>query len=191
MLVAAGCGSAAKTTPQFVGQVVDNTQATKLNDELSGKDAAAADAKLGQVLDVYRETNGSREWRIYPVWVYASSMQAQSNQRYVVELAGGRIVGVMMVSLDQTGDILAHNLMIDQKVIGKSRQECEAALGMGAPLVTARDEKTGFIMQLYRAKTFQGASRPQYCRLSFDLTGRCNGCKLVSVDALAGAAPPS
>lgn len=191
LLTAGGCGSGARTTPQIAGQAVDSAQARTLDKDLVGKDAASADAKLGQPYDVYRDTKGSREWRMYPVWVYPSTMQVQSDQRYVVELASGRIVGVQMVSLDRTGDALAHNLMIDQKVMGKTMSECEAALGLGPPIVTARDEKTGFAAQLYAAKMYQGMSRPQYCRLSFDTTGHCNGCKLISVDASAGAVSPS
>jgi hypothetical protein len=181
-----GCVTGAKIAVQVVGKVVDDAEAKKLGDELIRRDAAAADARLGPPLDVWRNTGDAREWRVYPV-----SLDLRGNDRYVVQMSDGKVVGVAKVAIDDSGMDIARNLLLDQKVTGKTPAECETALAMGPPLVTARSEKTGHMAQLYDAKLVQGVGSPKYCRLLFDASGRCNECKLVDVSASAGQAPPS
>jgi len=184
MLAAAGCNSPVGMAVQVVGKVMDDEQAKKLGNELLGQRGAAVDAKLGQPLDVWNETRGSREWRVYPV-----SGDLMGNQRYVAQLANGKVVGISKVYIDKTGVDMARNLMLDQKVMGKTPSECEAALGMGPPLVTARGEKNGMMAQLYNAQMVQGVGSPQYCRLLFDAGGHCTECKLVDVGGSVGRSP--
>ena len=186
LAAASGCNSPVGMAVQVVGKAVDSADAQKLGNELIGKNAAAADAKLGQPIDVWRETHGSREWR-----VYAAPMDVLGNQRNVVQMAGGKVVGVALVTQDKSGIDLARNMMLDQKVMGKTPAECQSALGMGPPIVTARSEKTGMTAQLYNAQMLQGVGSMQYCRLLFDAGGHCTECKLVDVNATAGAAAPS
>lgn len=183
---ASGCNSPVGLAVQVVGKAVDSADAQKLGNELIGKNAAAADAKLGQPIDVWRETQGSRAWRVYP-----APMDVLGNQRYVAQMAGGKVVGVALVTQDNSGIDLARNMMLDQKVMGKTPAECQSALGMGPPIATARSEKTGMTAQLYNAQMVQGVGSMQYCRLLFDAGGHCTECRLVDVNASAGAAPPS
>jgi hypothetical protein len=184
--IAVGCNSPAGMVVQVVGKVVDDEKAKKLAEELLGKRAAAADEKFGQPNDVWKSVNDSREWRVYPV-----SMDIMGNLRYVVQLSRGRIDGISKVAIDKSGIDMARSLMLDQKVDGKTPSQCQAALEMGSPVVTAKSQNTGLMSQLYNAQLVKGVGSPQYCRLLFDANGRCNECKLIDVSASAGQAPPS
>lgn len=186
MGLAAGCNSPAGMVVQVVGKVVDDQKAKKLAEELMGKRAAVADEKFGQPNDVWKSVNDSREWRVYPV-----SMDILGNLRYVVQLSHGRIDGIAKVAMDKSGIDLARSLMLDQKVDGKTPSQCESALDMGPPVVTAKSQNSGLMSQLYNAQLVKGVGSPQYCRLLFDANGRCNECKLIDVSASAGQAPPS
>ncbi len=184
MLAAVGCNSPAGMAVQVVGKVMDDEQAKKMGDELLGKGASSVDAKLGQPVDVWQETRGPREWRVYSV-----PNDLLGNERYVAQLTSGKVVGIAKVYIDKTGLDLARKLMLDQKVVGKTPSECEAALGMGPPLVTARGEKNGMTAQLYNAQMVQGVGSMQYCRLLFDSSGHCTECKLIDLGGSVGQAP--
>src|SRR5712671_5131788 len=113
--MAVGCNSPAGMAVQLVGKAVDAAETQKLGDELTGKGPAAADEKLGQPSDTWRQVGGSSEWRVYP-----ASMDPLGNQRVVVLMNGRRIVAVSKVKIDGSGIELARKLMYDQKVQGKS-----------------------------------------------------------------------
>lgn len=184
MLAAVGCNSPVGMAVQVVGKVMDDQQAKKLGNELLGKGASSVDASLGQPLDVWRETRGPREWRVYSV-----GGDILGNERYVAQLTNGKVVGIAKVYIDKTGVDMARKLMLDQKVTGKTPKECEAALGMGPPLVTAKNEKTGMMAQLYNGQMVQGVGSMQYCRLLFDSSGHCTECKLIDMGGSVGQSP--
>ena len=69
--------------------------------------------------------------------------------------------------------------------------ECEQALKMGRPLLTARSETTGATVQLYDARMIKGIGSPKYCRLRFDANQRCNEVQIIDVSASAGEKPPA
>ncbi len=181
---ALGCNSPAGMAVQLVGKAVDSVETDQLGKELIGQSAAAADDKLGPPLDRWHEVNGPRQWRVYPV-----SMDMLGNERCVVEVARGEIVAVTRAKIDATGVDLARKLMYMEKVQGKSPRECESALGMGRPLVTARSRKTGQVAQLYDAKMVEGVGSPQYLRLMFDADERCSEAALVDVGASTKSDP--
>lgn len=176
--VTAGCNSPAGMAVQLVGKAVDDYDTKKMGEDWIGKPASAANAKLGQPLDTWRQVGGSREWRVYPV-----SMDVLGNQRIMVQLTNGRIAAITKVKIDATGVDLARKMMYDQKVAGKSPRECEVALNVGPPVLTARSETTGLMAQLYDAKMIPGIGSPQYCRLKFDANQRCNEAALMDVSA--------
>ena len=182
--VFSGCNSPAGMAVQVVGKAVDSVEAQQLGEELIGRPVAAATAKLGQPIDTWREVRGSRAW-----WTYPVAMDVLSNQRYVVQVSRERITSVSKVKLDGSGIEMARKLALDQKVNGKSPQECEAALGMGAPLVTARSDVTGKFCQLYDAKVIKEVGSPQYCRVHFDANQRCDEVAIVDVSASTSADP--
>jgi len=175
---AVGCNSPAGIAMQVVGKAVDDVETTELGEQLRGQSAAAADKQFGTLIDSWSEVNGPRQWRVYPV-----EMDVMGNQRNVVQLSDGEIVAVTKVKIDATGVDLARKLMLDEKVKGKSPQGCEAALGMGPPLVTARSNMSKLLAQLYDAKTLPGIGSPQYCRLKFNSSDLCTEAALVDVSA--------
>ena len=177
-VIVAGCNSPAGMAIQLVGKAVDTVETKKLGDELVGKAPSAANEKLGPPADTWQQVHGPTEWRVYPV-----SMDPLGNQRYVVQIANRSIVSVTKVKVDGTGIDLARKLLYDQKVAGKSPKECESALNLGRPLVTARSEGTGQLAQLYDAKMVPGVGSPQYCRLRFDSSERCSEVALVDVSS--------
>lgn len=181
---AVGCNSPTGLAVQLVGKAVDSVEAQSLGQELVGKPVADASAKLGQPMDTWREVRGSRAW-----WTYPVPMDVLGNQRYVVEESRARIASISKVKIDATGVEIARKLALDQKVKGKSPQECQAALGMGAPLVTAKSDVTGMICQLYDAQIVQGVGSPQYCRVHYDASGRCDEVAIVNVAASTEADP--
>lgn len=184
IIAAAGCNSPVGMAVQVVGKVMDDQQAKKLGNELLGKGASSVDASLGQPLDVWRETRGAREWRVYSV-----GGDILGNERYVAQLTNGKVAGIAKVYIDKTGLDMARKLMLDQKVTGKTPRECEEALGMGPPLVTAKNEKSGMMAQLYNAQMVQGVGSMQYCRLLFDSSGHCTECKLIDLGGSVGQTP--
>lgn len=185
--IASGCNSPAGMAVQLVGKAVDSVEAKQLGDEFIGRSPSAADAKLGKPNDVFAQVGGSRSWRVYP----GGTMDVMGNQRYVVEVSRNSVVGVSKVKIDPTGIDMARKYMFDQKVNGKSPKECEAALDMGPPLVTARSELTGTMAQIYDARMVKEIGSPKYCRLKFDASGRCCEVDLVDVAASSGTEPPA
>lgn len=185
--ITSGCNSPAGMAVQLVGKAVDSVDAKQLGDELIGHSPSAADAKLGQPNDVFAQVGGSRKWRVYP----GGTMDVVGNQRYVVEVNRNSIVGVVKAKIDPSGIDLARKYMYDQKVHGKSPKECEAALDMGPPLMTARSEISGNMAQIYDARMVKEIGSPKYCRLKFDATGRCSEVALIDVSASAGEDPPA
>lgn len=184
IVVSVGCNSPTGIAVQLVGKAVDSVDAQQLGDELIGRPVSSASAKLGQPMDTWRELHGARAW-----WTYPVSMDVLGNQRYVVEESRARIASITKVKIDASGVEVARKLALDQKVKGKSPQECQAALGMGAPLVTAKSDVTGMICQLYDAQIVQGVGSPQYCRVHYDASGRCDEVAIVNVAASTEADP--
>ncbi|MBI5762836.1 MAG: hypothetical protein HZA51_04840 [Planctomycetes bacterium] len=171
----------------MVGKAVDAVEAKKLDDELIGRSPAAADAKFGQPNDVFAQVGGPRKWRVYP----GGMMDVMGNQRYVLEVNRNSIAGVATVKLDASGIDLARKYMFDQKVSGKTPKECEAALDLGPPRLTARSEISGNMAQIFDARMGKEIGSPKYCRLKFDASGRYIEIALIDVEASAGDKPPA
>lgn len=184
LTVAVGCHSPAGMAIQLVGKAVDCAETMELEKELVGRRVDAADAKLGTPKDVWRQVGGPNEWRVYP-----APLDVVGNQRCVVQVARRKIVSVTKVQFDGSGVELARKLMYDQKVRGKTPRECESALNMGPPVVTARSEMTGLLAQLYDAKMVPGVGSPQYCRLRFDANERCSEIAVADVKASSSSDP--
>jgi hypothetical protein len=163
-----------------VGTVVDDTETAKLGDRLIGQPPSAADVELGQRIDVLQDTSSARQWITYPV-----KLDVLKTHRYVVEIAGDRIVAVEMVAREGSKLDLPMKLVYEEKAKGKTPRECEAALGMGAPLITVRSTATGELGQLYDASMIEGLTSKRYCVLRFDAAGRCKSLDFAEVKASA------
>src|SRR5262245_55844281 len=96
--LAAGCNSPTGIAVQLVGSAIDAVDAKQLGEELVGKPSAAADARLGEPKDTWREVAHSlhapREWRVYGV-----SMDVLGNQRYVVQTSNDKILSISKVKI--------------------------------------------------------------------------------------------
>src|SRR5262249_7294649 len=161
--------------------VVDKEEAATVGNELIGRPASAADAKLGPPEDILNEVGGPRQWRVYP-----APMNALGNQRYVVKVSGGRITAVSKEEIDASGMELAKKYYYDEKAKGKTPAEVQQALGMGPPVVTVRSEKTGRVAQFFNALTLTGMGSPKLCRVRYDASGRCDAVDMVEIGGSAG-----
>lgn len=182
----AGCHSPVGMAVQLVGKAVDSVETKQLGDELIGKPASAADSRLGEPMDVLSEVGGPRIWRVYSV-----PSDIAGNERYVVEVSGESVASVAKVKRDATGIDLARKMLLDQKLDGKTPVECEAALGMGRPLLTVRSRTAGTISQLYDARPLRGIGSPKYCRLQYDVGEHCIEVHMIDVGASSGGEPPT
>jgi len=182
-----GCNSPAGMAVQLVGKAVDSVDAQQLGDELIGQPPAAADAKLGVPVDAFVQDGAARKWRVYRV----GALDVVGNQRYVAEIRGNSISGIAKVEHDPSGIDIAAKLLFTEKTQGKSPSECEQALGLGSPLLVARSEMNGRLVQVYDARTIKGIGSPKYCRLRFDKDDRCDEAHVVDVSASVGTQPPA
>ena len=182
-----GCNpvhTAVKLGMHVVGQVVDDEETNKLGQQLMGKSPADADATLGKRLDVLRDVHSPREWLVYPV-----KLDVLGSKRYVVEVSQNQIVGVQMVVRNSGETDIPLKLYYEAKAKGKAPQECEAALGLGPPMLTVRSLTTGQLGQVYDARLVKELPKPHYCVLKFDSGGLCTQVDLVEVAATANSGP--
>lgn len=180
---AGGCSpvGALKIGVQAVGTVVDDEATSKLGDELNGKRPSAADAALGQPVDVWRDVKSGREWRAYPV-----SLDVLNHKRYVVEVSRNRIVDIQAIEKYGSQTDLPLEQIYFAKVKGTSPRECETALGFGAPLVSVRNLTTNQLLQIYDARLIKELFAPHNCLVRFDSGDRCARLDLVAVTGTVG-----
>jgi hypothetical protein len=189
IVFAAGCSSNPATTAiklgaKVVGKVVEDEETQKLAQELNGAPVSAADVKLGNRTDTLQDISSPRQWLIYPV-----KYDVLGNLRYVVETSGNTVTAVTMVAKSGSELDMPRKLYYEHKVKGKSPRDCEAALGMGAPLLTVRSLNTGQQGQLYDARIDKELSSPQYLVLKYDESKICSEVNLVEVSASSASNP--
>jgi hypothetical protein len=180
-----GCspvGTAVKIGMQAVGTVVADEETSKLGEQLIGKRPSAADAALGQPVDVWRDVHVRREWRAYSV-----PTDVLNRKRYVVEVGRNRIVDLQLIEKYGNQTDLPLELIYFAKVKGASPRECETALGFGPPLISVRSTTTNVLLQIYDARPIKELSEPHNCLVRFDSGDRCAGLDLIEVQATAGA----
>jgi hypothetical protein len=183
----AGCspaGMAVKIGTYAVGKVVNDAETQDMADQLMGRAPSAADAKLGQPVDVLQDVSSPRQWRTYKV-----KMDVLDMQRYVVEVTGNRIVGVDKVERPTGGVDIARALAYEGMIKGKPAPECQEKLGMDPPVLVVRSMKTGTLIQLYNASVIEGLSQ-KYCVVRLGRDGLCEKVELVDVAASQGAPLP-
>jgi hypothetical protein len=136
---------------------------------------------FGRRTDAWSDTKSDRKWLVYPV-----AIDPMKTQRYVVEVAGGRIVALRKVAKNANlATDIPITLVLKHKVEGKTPPECEERLGLGPPLLTARSKATGRLAQLYDAQLIKisGITKPHHCVLRFDQHDRCETVELITVKA--------
>lgn len=183
----AGCSASPMGfATSIVGDVVNDQDVAEKAKAYIGEPVSVADEKLGGVIDTYRDINSPRQWRVYPVAIDPLGMS-----RYVIEVMNGRIVAV--TKSKKFGDPaigIAQQTIAFEKVRGQSPSECAQSLGE-SPLLTARSESTGQLVQLYDASLIdiEGVSKPDYYVLRFDNTPACTSLNVVVVSASSKSRP--
>ncbi len=179
----AGCSpvsTAVKLGVHVVGKVVDDAETNKLARQLAGQPPAAADQALGNRLDTLRDVNSDERWLVYPV-----KLDVLGQSRYVVGVSRGRIVDVQLAKRNSSTLDIPLKLVYEKKVKGKSPAECDAALGMGAPVLVVRSEVSGDMGRLYDPGGIPELSGQKYCVLRFDDAKTCKSLEFVEIAASA------
>ena len=182
-MAVAGCSprSAVSWGVKLVGEAVNHADVEERKAKLLGKSPAAADDMFGERLDAFLDVGSSRRWLVYPV-----ELDIRDRHRYVVAVANDRVVALSKTKKDARPKLdIPAKLIFTEKVKGKSSADCQANLGLGPPLLTARSEATGRLSQLYKAQLIEidGITKPHYCVLRFDALDLCTKVELVSVVA--------
>ncbi len=182
LIAVAGCSNpyktAAKMGVRLVGQTVEDEDVKKKGQELVGRPVSAADQAFGQTTDVYKEVQGNRSWRAYPV-----KLDLLGKQRYVVAVVDGKIAVISKAEESERKTDIPRAIMLKEKVKGKSPRDCEANLGLGRPLITARSEKTQRLVQLYDASSMTDLGTQHYCLVRYGAGDTCDDLEFVAVGA--------
>ena len=166
---------------KLVGKAIDHVEGEQWKDELVGQPLAAADSKFGAQVNVYKDTQSGSRWAIY-----SAPTDPIHLHKIVVAVRQGRIANVTKVSKFGSPETsIPEALLYSSKAKGKSPTECEAALGLGTPLITARNERTGRLRQVYKAGliNIKGITSQHYCLLEFGPDDRCIRVDVVSEKA--------
>jgi len=179
-----GCSSPVSTVVKLgmrvAGKAIVDDETNKLAAELAGQPPSAADEVLGAPKDVWHDLNGPREWRTYPV-----KYDVLDQKRYVVGVERNRIALVEMMQKHGSEADIPLELLYFAKVKDESPEECEAKLGFGPPVLSARSLNTRELLQLYDARLITELPTPHDAILRFDEQDRCKKLDLVEVEASA------
>jgi hypothetical protein len=181
LVAVTGCNpysTAAKIGVRLVGDVIEDEDVKQRDQALIGRPTSAADETFGQPIDVFREVQGQRCWRTYPV-----KLDVLGKQRYVVAVSGDKIRNVSKAEKSDRKIDIPRALILKEKCKNKSPRECEAELGMGRPLLVARSEKTNGLVQLYDAGMATDLGTPHYCIVRFGQGDRCESLEFMAVGA--------
>ncbi len=181
LAVAAGCNpvkTGAKLGVRLVGEVIEDVDVKQRAEALVGQPVSAADEVFGPTADVFKEVDSERRWRTYPV-----KLDLLGQQKYVVEAWAGKIVSISKAEKSGRKVDIPRALILEQKVKGKSPQECAATLDFGQPLLAVRSENSHRLVQLYDAGMVTDLGTPHYCILRYDGSDRCEDLEFVAVGA--------
>jgi hypothetical protein len=106
--------------------------------------------------------------------------------KIVVAVQRGRIGAVTKVSaLGSPETSIPEAMLYSSKAKGRSPADCEAALGLGVPRITARVERTGRLRQVYKAGliNIEGITSPHCCLVQYDPGDRCIRTDVVSEES--------
>ena len=178
-----GCNpvsTAVKIGVHVVGKVVEDEETQKVGDQLLGRSPAEADRVLGAPVDVYADVRSPREWRVYPV-----PLDVLKSHRYIVEVAHNRIVLVEQVETNGDDVDIPLEIVYKTKLKGKTPDQCQADLNMGAPVYVLRSRSTGQLVQFYDARLIKELPKPHYCIVTYNGNGVCEKVKFAEIAATA------
>ena len=174
-----GCTTAVSVGMKLVGKAVDSVDVEEHQKALLGAKPGAADERFGERIDTLRDLNSDRTWQVYP-----AQLDPLQKDRYVVEIANGKIIAFSRVEKNPDPKLdIPRALIMESKVKGKSPPECEKELELGKPLLTVRSDATGLLGQLYDARIIKEFGSPHYCILRFDEQDLCKDVEFIGVGA--------
>ncbi len=181
LLSTAGCNpvkTGVKVGVRLFGEVIEDEDVQRRGEELVGRPITVVDEMFGSPIDAFKDEHGDRRWQTYPV-----KLDLLGHQRYVVEVVGGKVVSVSKAEPSGRKVDIPRALILEGKVKGKTPQQCAAKLEFGSPLLTARSENTGRLVQIYDAGMMTDLGTPHYCVVRFDEHDLCNDLEFVAVGA--------
>lgn len=179
LVVCAGCGNpykkAAKIGLKLVGDAVDEAEVDNQAKALIGQPPESADAAFGPAQDAAVDEKSGREVRAYAV-----KNDLMGSQRWVVEIDRGRIVALSKAKRDPDGGKdIARRVMLDQKLLGKSRREIESDSRFAHPQNVLKRPTTGEWICIYDVSSSTDLGEKRYCVLTFSPDEVCREVRLV------------
>lgn len=181
LLAAVGCNpvtTGAKLGVKLVGDVIEDGDVKQRGETLVGQPVAAADEMFGNSIDEFKDVNGDRTWRTYPV-----KLDVLGGQRYVAEVRRGRIVSLSKAERSGRKLDIPRVLILKEKCKGKSPVQCQQIIELGSPLLSARSQKTNRLIQLYDAGMMTDLGTPHYCIVRYNESNACEDLEFVAVGA--------
>jgi hypothetical protein len=177
--VCAGCSNPYKTVAKIgvklVGDAVEEEEVENQAQELLGKPPATADAAFGQAEDMAVDQKSGREVRAYAV-----KNDVLGNHRWIVEIDRGRIVALSKAKRDPGGGTdIARRVLLDQKLLGKSRVEIESDSRFARPQNVLKRPATGEWIRIYDVSSYTDMGEKRYCVLIFSPDEVCREVRLV------------
>ncbi|MBN1943380.1 MAG: hypothetical protein JW849_08825 [Phycisphaerae bacterium] len=162
------------------GDIINDVEVEQRQDELLGKDEAAANRMFGRRLETLIDLDRPNVKIIF----YPSKADPLKNRRYIVELEDGIVVVLSKTkkNIDGVEDYL-HDMNLERKLIGKTPEECSRAGDLGPPLRTFRSVEKDQLLRIYDIRHWTDFLGARYCLLRFDHDDFCRDVILMGVSA--------
>lgn len=163
-----------------IGDAINDADVKKRQEKLVDQPVSAADEMFGAREETWVDANiEGRELITYPV-----KGDLMDTQNWVVEAHGGKLVALSRVkrNIDGVEDVIKSEV-IEDKVIGKSPDECRKDAELKEPLCTLRSRESGELIRLYDIRNWTNSRGARYCMLRFDEADRCKLIRLIGVSA--------
>jgi hypothetical protein len=181
VILTGGCSSSgvqSQVAIQMIGTPLDHAQVSDLEKKLMGQPIQSALDELGPAIDILKDLNSSRQW-----FVFRIDPNTLGQYRYVVEVNNNCISAVSKVQIGGvTGADYPRRYILRDKVMGKFPDQCQKELGLGAPLLSVKSEKTRRLTEFYDARQSKG-NKIYYCIVRYNPTNNCENLAFITVDA--------
>lgn len=163
-----------------IGDAINDADVKKRQEKLYGQPVSAADEMFGQREEtLYYVDDPDRELITYLV-----KGDPLDTQNWVVESRAGKLVALSRVkrNIDGVEDVVKA-VAIEDKVEGKSPEECRRDAELKGPLATLVSRDTGETMRVYDIRNWTNSRGARYCVLRFGKDDRCSTIRLIGVSA--------
>lgn len=188
-IAAAGCRAhPASLAITVIGDVVDDRDVKARQTALLGRPVSAADEMFGKRHDTLIDINNDYRWVIYP-----EPGEQFAESFYVVEASPDqRVIGLFKCkrNIDGLEDIYKTR-ELEQKLLGLSPVDCEAAANLSPPVQVFRSEASGVVARIYNARDWTHTRGDRYCLLVFGPNNLCGEVRFIGVTARGGQSIPN